>query len=291
LTLEQMEYFAKVYRQRSITQAAEQLHITRQALSLVVKKIEDEFGTALFVRQNNGVLPTEAADILYQNVSTILVNYATLKQAMAALHTEPALLQNIKIGITEVIATIYGDELAEALQSAFPNMHFVFILVNSIADPAAYQNFDLLFTPFKSTNEPNIALTEEYDFYRVLTQKSYVWISADSPLCSLPIITPEDLKTYRHLIFNNIFDRDTVSRFFPSIEIPYIKLKSSFIDYIENYNCFASDSKIDHGKLIYEDIFKGRNVVLKESSVIGQLNMICKKSLENILPIIFSIIR
>ena len=66
MTLEQMEYFCELYRQRSITHAADTLHISRQALSAMIKKLEDEFQTPLFVRQNNGILPTPTCDKLYK---------------------------------------------------------------------------------------------------------------------------------------------------------------------------------------------------------------------------------
>lgn len=40
MTFEQLYYFTEVYRLKSITQAAENLYVSRQALSLAIKKLE-----------------------------------------------------------------------------------------------------------------------------------------------------------------------------------------------------------------------------------------------------------
>lgn len=52
--LDQLYYFSEVYRNRSISRAADFLHISRQALSHSVKGLEQELGVELFVREKDG---------------------------------------------------------------------------------------------------------------------------------------------------------------------------------------------------------------------------------------------
>jgi len=61
----QLEYFRLLYQNGSITQTADSLYITRQALSLSLRKLEQELGRTLFRRTKNGMIPTRAAKLLF----------------------------------------------------------------------------------------------------------------------------------------------------------------------------------------------------------------------------------
>lgn len=64
----QLEYFQTLYNVKNITQAAQELYLTRQTLSLSIRKLEQELGTPLFLRNRAGLFPTEAAQILMQYI-------------------------------------------------------------------------------------------------------------------------------------------------------------------------------------------------------------------------------
>jgi len=61
----QLEYFKTLYKSGSITKSAESLYLTRQALSLSIRRLEQELGRELFYRTKNGLVATRAAKILY----------------------------------------------------------------------------------------------------------------------------------------------------------------------------------------------------------------------------------
>lgn len=61
----QLVYFKTLYASGNITQTAKELYLTRQALSLSIRKLEQEIGAELFTRTSNGLIPTEAAHILH----------------------------------------------------------------------------------------------------------------------------------------------------------------------------------------------------------------------------------
>jgi DNA-binding transcriptional LysR family regulator len=64
----QLYYYQVLYETGNITKTAELLYISRTGLSLSMKKLEDELGVPLFVRKNDGVVPTEYGDLFYQTV-------------------------------------------------------------------------------------------------------------------------------------------------------------------------------------------------------------------------------
>jgi len=62
----QLEAFQEVARLGSFTKAAQHLNLTQSALSHRIKNLEDEFETALFVRQGGGIRLTELGTKLLQ---------------------------------------------------------------------------------------------------------------------------------------------------------------------------------------------------------------------------------
>ena len=62
MELKQLQYFRAVAKQNSISLAAEALYITQPALSRCIKRLEDEIGTPLLERMNNGVKLTSAGE-------------------------------------------------------------------------------------------------------------------------------------------------------------------------------------------------------------------------------------
>ncbi|MFA0440111.1 LysR family transcriptional regulator [Vibrio sp. 10N.286.49.C2] len=53
--------FFAVYKQRSITLAADQLELTQPAVSAAIRRLEAVIGKALFVREGRGIVPTSTA--------------------------------------------------------------------------------------------------------------------------------------------------------------------------------------------------------------------------------------
>lgn len=75
----QLEYFIEAYRCRNIQTAADNLYISHQGLSRVIRLLEKELGQALFVRCNRGLEPTDFATILLPYVQSLLDTYARIE--------------------------------------------------------------------------------------------------------------------------------------------------------------------------------------------------------------------
>lgn len=72
MTTKELDYFLSVYTSHSIKKSAEQLFVSPQALSKVIKKIENELDTLLFTRTNQGLNPTHSADKLAEHAHVII---------------------------------------------------------------------------------------------------------------------------------------------------------------------------------------------------------------------------
>lgn len=72
MDLWQLDYFAKVVEEGSISAAARKLHMSQPPLSLQIKRLEAELGVSLFLRDSRNMTLTEAGYTLYQRAKAIL---------------------------------------------------------------------------------------------------------------------------------------------------------------------------------------------------------------------------
>ncbi|WP_050465618.1 LysR substrate-binding domain-containing protein [Herbaspirillum autotrophicum] len=70
--LKALKVFEAAVRTKSLTVAAQELHITHSAVSQQIKLLEEHFGMALFIRRPRGVEATEAAHLFYLEVKASL---------------------------------------------------------------------------------------------------------------------------------------------------------------------------------------------------------------------------
>jgi len=67
--LGQLQTFLAIYRARSLTAAARQLHLSQPAVSKHLRALETETGRPLFIRLARGVAPTQAGEALARDVA------------------------------------------------------------------------------------------------------------------------------------------------------------------------------------------------------------------------------
>lgn len=72
MDLKQMRYFLAVAEERNFTRAAERLHMAQPPLTRQIQALEEDIGTALFVRTGKGVELTGAGQALLDEVPNLL---------------------------------------------------------------------------------------------------------------------------------------------------------------------------------------------------------------------------
>jgi len=111
MELRHLRYFLVVTENRSFNRAATQLYISQPALSRQIKNLEDELGTALFLRQSSGLKLTDAGHFFLEYAKDILHRSQIAVQTTQTRYGN--LAESLKIGY---IPTILQSFLGETLQ-------------------------------------------------------------------------------------------------------------------------------------------------------------------------------
>lgn len=85
LSFRQIEAFRAVYVMRSMTRAADALHVSQPAISRLVRDMEAAVGLRLFRRRKGGLEPTEEAAALYAEIERSFVGIDRIQRAAARI--------------------------------------------------------------------------------------------------------------------------------------------------------------------------------------------------------------
>ena len=82
MRLEQLYYFAKIYDEKSISKAAEQLFVSQPALSIAISNLEKELGVRLFDRNRNSLSVTAEGERIIGFVREIIHNVDNIHESL-----------------------------------------------------------------------------------------------------------------------------------------------------------------------------------------------------------------
>jgi len=120
MELRQLRYFVKIIELKSVSRAAEALHIAQPALGLQVRKLEDELQTQLLIRHSRGVEPTLSGKLLHERAIDVLRQLEEMKQAVRDFSGPPRGL--INIAMTPSTHPRIPIELIRRCAIALPNI-------------------------------------------------------------------------------------------------------------------------------------------------------------------------
>ncbi|PMN88035.1 LysR family transcriptional regulator [Enterovibrio norvegicus] len=88
LDLNLLKVFVAVYRHQSITMAAEEMGLTQPGVSGLLKRLQQQVGSQLFVRSGRGIAPTQHAQTLMTHVEPALIQISNALEGLNGFSTE-----------------------------------------------------------------------------------------------------------------------------------------------------------------------------------------------------------
>jgi LysR family hydrogen peroxide-inducible transcriptional activator len=120
MTLIELKFIVAVAQERNFRRAAEKCFVTQPALSLGIKKLEEELGVMIFERSRTDVAPTEVGSQIIQQAIVVLEQAAHLKE-MAKLGINQ-LDGMFKLGMIHSVGPYLLPEIIPILRKTAPNM-------------------------------------------------------------------------------------------------------------------------------------------------------------------------
>ena len=80
MSLTELKFIVAVAQERNFRRAAERCFVTQPALSLGIKKLEQELGVIIFERSHTDVSPTEIGAKIIEQAEKVLEETARIKQ-------------------------------------------------------------------------------------------------------------------------------------------------------------------------------------------------------------------
>lgn len=136
-----LRYFLGVAAAKSISAAAENLHIAQPALSVQMKQLEEELGVALLSRTSRGVELTAAGRLLQERTTEILGLVDRLHADVRDAATEPQ--GRVAIGLPQSMARLLTLAVVRAAITQLPKVHLQFIELSTGFVPQALLKGDI----------------------------------------------------------------------------------------------------------------------------------------------------
>ncbi len=182
-----LRYFIVIAKEKSITKAANTLHITQPTLSRQIKDLEEELGQKLFERKSHKVVLTKEGIILYKRAEEII---SMVDKTEAEFNSMKNIVSgDVYIGGGETIAIRTVAKVIKSIRDKCPDIHF------NIYSGNAYdvtEKIDKGLLDFGVLIQP--ADISKYNYLRIKDEDIWgVVMRKDSPLAEKDFIEKNDL--------------------------------------------------------------------------------------------------
>ncbi|MCG2838493.1 LysR substrate-binding domain-containing protein [Photobacterium sp. WH77] len=125
MDIRQLTYFIAIAEAGSFTKAAAKLHIAQPALSIAIKKFEQQLEMPLFHRSDRQIVLTHEGEVLIQHARLILQQVDDAKIAMAELKG----LQKgeVRLGVPSMLGSYFFPDILMGFKSRYPNLKLTLV--------------------------------------------------------------------------------------------------------------------------------------------------------------------
>jgi DNA-binding transcriptional LysR family regulator len=121
MDVRQLRYFVEVAKVSNFTKAAERLRIAQPAISMAIKKLEEELDLVLFNRQEKRVSLTAEGEIFLPHANRILDDLKAAELEMGEL--KGLTKGEVRIGIPPMISAYYFPDIIRDFKRSYPQLH------------------------------------------------------------------------------------------------------------------------------------------------------------------------
>ena len=120
MDFKRISHFVAVAEAKSLTKAADRLHIVQPAISQSIKKLEEEMGVELFVRSRRGMELSNAGRVFLKSAYGILNQFNRAKEDVATLVSNPKGV--VSVAMTASALNVLSSPVVELLCAEYPDI-------------------------------------------------------------------------------------------------------------------------------------------------------------------------
>ena len=156
--LELYRVFYVVAKNKHMTRASEELHISQPAISQSIKKLEDQLGGALFLRSNKGMELTEEGKMFYEYVKGALELITNAENEFTSF--KDLSKGEIKIGCSTTLTKLVLMDVLKDFHKDYPNININIIngLTKDLINDLKLGKLDLVIYNESNIKETNLNL-------------------------------------------------------------------------------------------------------------------------------------
>lgn len=193
-----IRYFLQVCKDRSLSKAAQNLYLTQQGLSSVIRRLESEMGLPLFERSSSGMEPT----VYGTYVRSQLERIAEIQENMMdTLHSmKDGYKTVLKIAVSFGVISSLPPDYLERFERQHPQIQLrLFECTDRECEKALLsEQADLGFTIFPVDES-------SFSCHMVVEDRMCILVREDNPLAQLNEVNFLNLKDVNLLLLNNNF--------------------------------------------------------------------------------------
>ncbi len=207
-TLRQLEYFTAAAETGSIAAAGRMLNVSSPSISTALTQLEDELGTALFLRQRaQGLALTEAGRTLAAQAAKILSEATELTRLAGSV--SDAVQGPLRLGCLVTFAQIVVPDLRRSFEAAFPS---VSVSQTELTQPdifAALRRAEIDLGLSYAIDVP-----DDLDFHPIKTLPPFVMLDPAHALADHTSLTIRDLAAHEMVLLDLPLSSDYFRAFF-----------------------------------------------------------------------------
>lgn len=156
--LELYKVFYVVAKNKHMTRASEELHISQPAISQSIKKLEDQLGGTLFLRSNKGMELTEEGKMFYEYVKGALELISNAENEFTSF--KDLSKGEIKVGCSTTLTKLILIDALENFHKDYPNININIVngLTSNLINDLKLGKLDFVIFNESNVKENNLYL-------------------------------------------------------------------------------------------------------------------------------------
>ena len=146
MTLTQLRYFRQACQEKSLSQAAETLHISQPSVSVAIRELEQEFGFRLINRCGRTFSLTREGQAFLEQADSLLSHADSFQNNMQGLAGEG---EEIRLGVPPMVGSLLLPPLYAAMEESSRRFHITIVESGRqpLLDQLDHYKLDMAFLP------------------------------------------------------------------------------------------------------------------------------------------------